>query len=247
MAKISVYGTTLVQWEKGRRVKIEPLRGMRVDYVHFCNHGDTVAIPVKPTEENGQIFASIPNILLQDGRNLVVYVANISGSKEETFSDASFSVRKRPKPADYVYTETEILSYTSLDKRLARLEGEGLTEAVNTALAQAKENGAFDGKDGQDGRDGVDGKDGSPGKDGSDGQPGKDGTSPVVSVSTITGGHRITVTDVNGTRNIDVMDGRDGQDGHTPQKGIDYFTEAEQKSFVKQVIEALPVYNGEVV
>ena len=37
--------------------------------------------------------------------------------------------------------------------------------------------------------------------DGKDGNDGQDGTSPIVSVSSITGGHRITITDKNGTKN----------------------------------------------
>jgi hypothetical protein len=79
-----------------------------------------------------------------------------------------------------------------------------------------------DGKDGADGYtpqknvdyfDGRDGVDGQDGKDGQDGSPGKDGTSPVVTVSAITGGHRITITDASGTKTVDVLDGADGKDG----------------------------------
>ena len=65
---------------------------------------------------------------------------------------------------------------------------------------------------------------GEPGKDGgkgADGQPGKDGTSPVISVSAITGGHRITITDVNGMKTVDVMDGSDGKNGADGQPGTD--------------------------
>ena len=90
-----------------------------------------------------------------------------------------------------------------------KLDAAELTNAVNTALTQAKESGEFDGADG------------APGKDGQDGQPGKDGTSPVVSVSAITGGHRITITDVNGTKTVDVMDGSDGKNGADGKPGAD--------------------------
>lgn len=68
------------------------------------------------------------------------------------------------------------------------------------------------------------GEPGNDGSNGADGQPGKDGTSPVVSVSAITGGHRITITDVNGTKTVDVMDGSDGSpgaDGSPGQNGSD--------------------------
>ena len=42
---------------------------------------------------------------------------------------------------------------------------------------------------------------------------GEDGVSPTAAVTDITGGHRFSVTDVNGTTTVDIMDGIDGQDG----------------------------------
>ena len=53
----------------------------------------------------------------------------------------------------------------------------------------------------------------TPGLDGEDGEDGKDGISPSVSVEVIPGGHRVTITDANGTKTFDVMDGKDGADG----------------------------------
>ena len=41
---------------------------------------------------------------------------------------------------------------------------------------------------------------------------GDDGVSPTVTVTTITGGHRVTITDASDTRFFDVMDGEDGTD-----------------------------------
>lgn len=60
---------------------------------------------------------------------------------------------------------------------------------VDTALAEAKASGEFDGADGQD------------------------GYSPTVSVTDIEGGHRVTITDVDGDHVFDVMDGEDGSSG----------------------------------
>ena len=59
-----------------------------------------------------------------------------------------------------------------------------LSTAINTALAQAQESGAFDGAD---------------------------GISPTVEVRAIDGGHRVTVTDNAGAKSFDVMDGEDGR------------------------------------
>lgn len=103
-----------------------------------------------------------------------------------------------------------------------KLDASKLSEAIDTALAQAKASGDFDGKDGSDGQDGYTPQknvDYFDGKDGSDGKNGQDGVSPVVSVSAITGGHRITITDKNGTKTVDVMDGEDGKNGSNGNDG----------------------------
>lgn len=67
-----------------------------------------------------------------------------------------------------------------------------LQTAINIALAQAKASGEFDGAP---------------------------GTSPTVAVSAITGGHRITITDKNGPKTVDVMDGADGDPGDPGKNG----------------------------
>jgi hypothetical protein len=45
------------------------------------------------------------------------------------------------------------------------------------------------------------------------GEPGNDGKSPVVTVTAIENGHRISITDKDGTKTIDVLNGKDGKDG----------------------------------
>lgn len=49
---------------------------------------------------------------------------------------------------------------------------------------------------------------------------GKDGISPAVSVATIAGGHRITITDADGAKTVDVLNGQPGDDGVTPNLQI---------------------------
>ena len=70
------------------------------------------------------------------------------------------------------------------------------------------------GKDGRDGRDGADGLPGRDGRDGKDGAPGADGQPG--------------------------KDGKDGADGYTPQRGTDYWTEADKKEIVDEVLSAMP-------
>ena len=61
-----------------------------------------------------------------------------------------------------------------------------------------------------DGENGTDGQDGTPGTDGQDGE---DGFSPTVTVTEISGGHRVTITDAEGDHVFDVMDGTGGGGG----------------------------------
>ena len=51
------------------------------------------------------------------------------------------------------------------------------------------------------------------------GPAGEDGVSPEISVTDITGGHRVTIIDATGTKTFDVMDGTDGQPGQPGQPG----------------------------
>lgn len=53
------------------------------------------------------------------------------------------------------------------------------------------------------------GEPGAKGEPGEKGNPGTDGVSPTVSVTDITGGHRVAITDKTGTKNFDVMNGND--------------------------------------
>lgn len=150
--------TELWQWDTSRKIKVEP----NCDQLHFSNKLLGRSLDVDVVDG----VATIPDVLLQTDKDITVW--GYVGSADEGYTKFSktFKVNKRNKPADYVYTPTEI--YT-------------IDQAVEKALQEAKDSGEFDGKDGKDGKDGLDGKDGyTPQKgvdyfDGKDGQNGKDG------------------------------------------------------------------------
>ena len=48
------------------------------------------------------------------------------------------------------------------------------------------------------------------------GEPGNDGKSPAVTVTDIENGHRVSITDKDGTKTIDVLNGQTGKTGATP-------------------------------
>lgn len=68
----------------------------------------------------------------------------------------------------------------------------------------------YDGQDGAPGEKGDPGEDGAPGAKGDPGEDGADGFSPTVSVESIEGGHKVTITDAEGAHEFNVMDGASG-------------------------------------
>lgn len=123
MTIIEVQGKPLYQWDTDRHVAISPGNGVTVDDVHFACSGQTDALVVEyKTDESGLLSAPIPNILLQSGNNITIYACMTTANGEHTIASRTYSVIKRPKPADYVYTETEVKSYAALDERLTEAE-----------------------------------------------------------------------------------------------------------------------------
>ncbi len=52
------------------------------------------------------------------------------------------------------------------------------------------------------------------------GGSGADGFSPTVEITEIDGGHKVSVTDVSGTKSFDVLDGQNGADGINGKDGV---------------------------
>lgn len=67
----------------------------------------------------------------------------------------------------------------------------------------------------------MDGVDGTNGTNGTDGTDGTDGVSPEVTITSITGGHAVTITDADhpSGQTFNVMDGQDGATGATGATG----------------------------
>lgn len=122
----------LYQWDLNRRLRIaDP----KVTEVHFCNGSDDCALVVKTYTDDtydGNLYADIPNIILQSDLPIKAYAyINDTYTKE----CHTFKVVKRNKPSDYVYTETDIMSYDSLAKRIEEMEqGKVPTEAIEKAV-----------------------------------------------------------------------------------------------------------------
>lgn len=103
------------QWDINRRLIIED---STITEVHFCNKTEDCSLVVEVYEENGKHLANVPNILLQNAWNIKVYAFDTEYTKHFKV----FKVISRSKPADYIYTETELKDYAEYEDRLVELE-----------------------------------------------------------------------------------------------------------------------------
>lgn len=104
------------QWDLNQKIIVED---SSITEVHFWNGIEECALVCEVYEENGKRLANVPNILLQERLSIRVY-AYCGDCYTKDYK--LYKVTPREKPADYVYTETEIKSYEKLDERIAKLE-----------------------------------------------------------------------------------------------------------------------------
>ena len=132
----------LYQWDKDVSVEII---SDDIDEVDFKNpYGDTAFVmPITKTDTG--ILVNIPNILLTYPLDIKMYVVK----SNQTRSDHVFGVNARQKPSDYIYTETEILSFKKLEEELINK----IDNEIKSAAKEIQEN-VHDGVDGVDGKDG---------------------------------------------------------------------------------------------
>lgn len=123
----------LWQWDSGQRLIVPHGSGCEV---HYKNPGEDMALVVNTYDLDGQTVADIPNILLQRAGELTAYVYLCIGDAC-TIDKTVHHILPRPKPADYVYTETEIKTYTALEERLDEIEANGVSdEQVEKAVTK---------------------------------------------------------------------------------------------------------------
>lgn len=139
MAVFTVCGENpaLWQWDLNRRIAVEH---PACHQVHFCSENGENALVCQVYQENESFFVDIPNVLLQTDDPLKVYAFVTDSDGKRTAICETFVVNARPKPQDYIYTETETWS---------------VEKAVGEALLAAKENGDFKGDPGPKGDPGV--------------------------------------------------------------------------------------------
>ena len=103
------------QWDIDRKIIVED---ETITEVHFCNRTDDCSLICEVYSEGNLRVANVPNILLQGNWRINVYAYDGSCTKHAT----KFEVKSRTKPADYIYTETELKNYDDLVARIEAIE-----------------------------------------------------------------------------------------------------------------------------
>lgn len=113
----------LYQWDIGQRLRLYGVAaGTRVDYVMGAQ---TLSVD---SYADGDVYADIPNILLQESGGIKVLVYVTGEDYGETVCERRLNVLPRAKPSDYVYTETEVKTYDDLEARVSALEENPISE-----------------------------------------------------------------------------------------------------------------------
>jgi hypothetical protein len=95
------------QWDVNQRLIVDD---DAITEVHFCNKTDDCALVCEVFTENGKRLVNVPNILLQQDWKIRAYAYLL----DHTVVEESFKVCARSKPADYVYTETDVKNLEAL-------------------------------------------------------------------------------------------------------------------------------------
>ena len=103
------------QWDLERKLIVED---PTITEVHFCNRTSNCSLVCETYVEDGITLANVPNILLQTDWKMRVYAYDGNYTKH----DKCYEIKSRTKPDDYVYTETEVKRWETLEKEVAKID-----------------------------------------------------------------------------------------------------------------------------
>ena len=129
--KIDDRDQVLHQWDTGQRLVLRGVSaGAKVDFYH---EGEE-PLGRESYEEDGAVYADIPDVLLQAESKLYACVRVQDETVGETVYKWFATVYPRPKPSDYIYTEEEKKTWEELQAQIDELKENG---AGNSTLVQS--------------------------------------------------------------------------------------------------------------
>lgn len=139
MIRIEGDKPNLYQWDLNQRVILSSIAnisaGIEVHFSNEQNKGENALIA--PSYKDGNnMYADIPNVLLQTSGIVSVYIYIAGQNKAWTEYHIEILVLPRNKPLNYVYTETEVWSYKELEGRVKTLEENENSEVELPAVSE---------------------------------------------------------------------------------------------------------------
>ena len=191
--------------------------------VHFASLGDEEALVVMAHDGK----AAVPNVLLQEPKDIMVWFME----KGSVADSGHIRLITRPKPTDYVYTETEVVRVEKLVSDMKQLQSDmakvkedmGNLQVGSIPPATVETLGGI--KVGQNLTITSDGTLNAPYAE--KGEKGEKGDTGLQGVAGAKGDKGDT--------------GAKGADGYTPQRGVDYWTEADKQEIQSYITQQLGV------
>ena len=187
------------QWDLDRTMEIND---NSVTSVHYKKFSGSELYECDVKQDNGKFYADIPNILFTTTEKFTAYLyCNNTYTKQSM----SFSIIPRPKPIDYVYTETE-----------ARI----LKDVIDEALLEALKDETFRGPKGEKGDKGDKGDTGAKGDKGDKGEKGDTGAVGATGPKGEKGDTGLQgIQGIQGERGPQGIQGQKGDKGEKGDKG----------------------------
>lgn len=111
MQEITIYDINgnslidLVQWDKNVKIFAKENEIDKAYDVHFFNKNNTEAMVVESTYQDGILSAMIPNDILIESYPIIGYIFVDKNNEQKSIYCFRITVRKRPKPSDYIYSD----------------------------------------------------------------------------------------------------------------------------------------------
>lgn len=122
----------LTQWDCGRVLEVRIENMPETFEAHFGYVGLDNALVIQVQPENNIAMIPIPNIITTQHKDATCWIYYENEDYSETNKTIILHIEPRKKPADYVYTETEVLSYKALKEELeSKIANAGRVKTVN--------------------------------------------------------------------------------------------------------------------
>lgn len=120
----------LYQWDLNQTIYVHGVDTAKPTTFHFCNKCSNKALVVSPSADDTVFVVEVPNILLQKGETLMIYIYQETDSDNNGANDGARTIAtihlpviSRPQPEDYLFNDNVIYATINIvEEKVKRLE-----------------------------------------------------------------------------------------------------------------------------